>query len=93
MEREWYHKGRKVECCREPTTDLVDPRSFRNPHLLCHPCTAPSTQDLLGRQLTFKREVDAFKDRLAQSERDLVKVTTAARLHKGDKVRTVDDLC
>lgn len=44
-------------------------------------------QELLGKELSFKREVDSLKDRLAQCEREVVRVTTAARMHKGDKVR------
>jgi hypothetical protein len=44
-------------------------------------------QELLGKELSFKREVDSLRDRLAQCEREVVRVTTAARMHKGDKVR------
>lgn len=45
------------------------------------------SQELLGKELTFKRELDSLKDRLAQCEREVVRVTTAARMHKGDRVR------
>ena len=44
-------------------------------------------KELLGKELSFKREVDSLKDRLALSEREVVRVTTAARMHKNDKVR------
>ena len=47
--------------------------------------TAMLRQDLLGRKLTAKREVEFLKNRLAQTERDLVKERAAARTHKEDK--------
>jgi hypothetical protein len=43
-------------------------------------------QELLGRQLSFKREIEAFKERQALNERELERVSSAARLHKEDKV-------
>ena len=46
-------------------------------------------QDLLGRELSFKREIEGLKERLLVSERETVKVTAAAKAHRGDKVSTV----
>lgn len=43
-------------------------------------------QELLGRQLSFKREMEVMKDRLSHSERELVRVASTARLHREDKV-------
>ena len=47
--------------------------------------TALLRQELLGRKLTAKREVEFLKGRLEQLERELVKVAGAARTHKEDK--------
>ena len=47
--------------------------------------TAMLRQELLGRKLTAKREVEFLKSRLEHTERELVKVSGAARAHKDDK--------
>eukprot|EP01034_Spumella_vulgaris_P027158 gene27158-33841_t len=42
-------------------------------------------QELLGSQLTTKKEVNDLKQQLETSQRNEVHLTTAARIHKGDK--------
>jgi hypothetical protein len=49
-------------------------------------------QELLGRQLTFKREAEVLKERVVQSERELGRVTSAARLHKEDKEMKIAEM-
>ena len=44
------------------------------------------SQELLGRQLIFKREIATLKDRLAVSERETSKIAATAKAHHNDKV-------
>ena len=54
--------------------------------------TAMLRQELLGRKLTAKREVEFLKSRLEQTERELVKVSGAARAHKDDKEIQINEM-
>ena len=68
---------------------LISRNIRKNKQFTTLPIKCPySLQDLLGRELSFKREMESLKDKLSRAEKEVAKVTAAARTHQGDKVRT-----
>jgi chromosome segregation ATPase len=83
--------GPQIDSHREGQAVVVSKQLRENLRALAIELTS-IRQELLGRQLTFKREAEALKERVLQSERELGRVTSTARLHKEDKEMKIAEM-